>query len=118
MSLDRRLKGAFDRAAQEIDPAVETQLAATIRRAESHRTSPLGVGLVAAGLIVLALMGVRFLSFADNQGGAATHVPSPSPSPSASTSAQIGPALVANRYVVTLEAADPGVAELGMIGVW
>jgi hypothetical protein len=112
MSLDQRLKGALERAADEIDPAVETQLAATIRRANTRRQSPLGLALVAAGVIVLALVGLRVFSVNNNGPAAATQSPSPSPT------SIIDPSLISGSYAVTLDPADPGVTELGMAGRW
>ena len=115
MSLDRRVRDAFDRAAATVEPNVELHLDATLRRAaEPSRASVLGTVLAASAATVALVIAIRLLGI-PNAG-----IGDPSSDPTASPTASGPNAAVAGTYSVALLDADAGVeaSDLGLAGTW
>jgi hypothetical protein len=111
MPLDDRLRNAFERSAASIEPSVEANLEQVLRRGSRPRQLRLGPMVAAAAVIVLLVLGSRYVF--PNQPPVGPVV-SPSPSPTVSPNANA----IAGSYVVTLNDEDAEVADLGMSGVW
>jgi hypothetical protein len=109
MSLDRRLRDAFDRAASTVEPDVELHLERTVGRASRlNRMSAVGAVVAASAVTVALIAAIQvFGSPSSNAGG-----PTPAASPANGS--------VSGVYVVTLRATDPGVAtsDLTLAGTW
>jgi hypothetical protein len=114
MSLDRRLREAFDRIASTVDPDIDLNLERTLERsARPLLASALGPLMAASVATVALVIGVRLLMM-------------PIQEPGGPSAAPVGPsqsdtmAAVAGAYTVTLVDADPGVAtaDLTLAGTW
>ena len=78
MPLDDRLRGAFERSAASIDPSVEANLEQVIRRGSRPRQARLGPVVAAAAVIILLVLGSRYLLPGEPPVGPGV---SPSPTP-------------------------------------
>lgn len=112
MSLDRRLRDAFDRAASEVDPRVEMHLEQTLDRgSRRHQVSVVGTILAASSVTVALIVAIQVLG---TQSGGIGEPSDPSPADSGSLGA------IAGTYTVTLLDLDPAVAasNLALAGTW
>jgi len=111
MSLDDRLRDAFERSADSIEPAVEANLEQAIRRGTLARQVRLAPLVATAVAVLLVIIGVRYLF-----PGVLVGVPDVTPTPTGTQRVDLS--RVAGAYLVTLAADDPQVSELGMAGDW
>jgi hypothetical protein len=104
MSLDDRVRTAFDRAASAVEPATEVRLERTLRqRTRGRQESGLANLLAATAVVVAIVVGVRLLGIESTGPGGRT-----------STSSPGGPEAIAGSYQVTLPATDPAVVVDGL----
>jgi hypothetical protein len=111
MSLDRRVREALEREADEVQPDVARHLEATITRAE-RRDRPGAVGLLAGAAVAVALLALLSrLPLGPVDDGIGARSPSPAPSPSA-----VAP--VVGAWTATLGPETAPIDGLHLGGTW
>ena len=121
VAFDHRLRNELNRDADRVVADVERNLGAVQTRARRQGSIGSPAILAAAALIALAIV-IRFGSTPSSLGGPGTSIASPNPSPAhpSDSRASESPSYsaIAGTYVVTLDAANPAVAQNRLRGSW